>query len=48
LIPDGRKILVKEEDKFHYVQKRCYSTMAEEIKPQIESFLDGFHELIPA
>eukprot|EP01017_Pseudomicrothorax_dubius_P009141 TRINITY_DN1305_c0_g1_i2.p1 TRINITY_DN1305_c0_g1~~TRINITY_DN1305_c0_g1_i2.p1 ORF type:complete len:568 (+),score=175.51 TRINITY_DN1305_c0_g1_i2:66-1769(+) len=48
LIPNGRNILVTEENKQDYVREICYAKMAKDIKAQIEAFLDGFHELIPA
>lgn len=32
LIPNGRNIEVKEEDKMEYIQKKCYHLMAESIK----------------
>lgn len=47
LIPNGANIPVTEQNKLEYVQKYCYFKMAEAIKPQIESFLEGFHQLIP-
>lgn len=48
IIKDGSNILVTEENKLDYVQKVAYHKMAETIKLQIESFLEGFHELIPS
>jgi len=47
LIPDGRNTVVTEENKRDYVQKICYAKMANDIKEQIEAFLQGFHEIIP-
>ena len=47
LIPDGRNIVVTEENKRDYVQRICYAKMANDIKEQIEAFLQGFHEIIP-
>ena len=47
LIENGRNIEVNEENKFDYVQKLCYAKLFDTIKPQIESFLKGFYEIIP-
>lgn len=47
LIPNGRNIVVTEENKLDYVQKICYAKMAKDIQEQIKKFLEGFHELIP-
>jgi len=44
---DGRNILVTNENKREYVNLICTSKMASGIKAQIESFLQGFFELIP-
>ena len=48
LIPNGRNITVTQENKHDYVQKICYAKMAKDIQEQIEAFLEGFHEIIPA
>lgn len=48
LVPDGSNIPVNEENKLDYVNKLCYAKMAKDIKEQIESFLEGFHEVIPS
>ena len=47
LVENGSKIPVTEGNKLDYVNKLCYAKMAKDIKDQIESFLEGFHELIP-
>lgn len=47
LIPGGSEIEVTQENKLDYVQAYCYEKMAASIKAQIETFLEGFHELIP-
>jgi E3 ubiquitin-protein ligase HUWE1 len=47
LIPGGKEITVMEENKRDYVNKVCYAKMALSIKDQIESFLEGLHDLIP-
>lgn len=48
LIPDGRTITVTEENKHEYVKLVCEHKISRGIRPQIESFLEGFHELIPS
>ncbi|XP_041355177.1 E3 ubiquitin-protein ligase HACE1-like [Gigantopelta aegis] len=47
LIPNGREIAVTEDNKREYVQLVTELRMTQAIKPQIESFLSGFHEYIP-
>ena len=48
LIPDGRNIAVTEENKQDYVRLITELRLTNAIKPQIDSFLVGFHEIIPA
>jgi len=47
LKPGGKDILVTEENKEEYVQLAADMKMTKAIKPQIYSFLEGFHEFIP-
>ena len=47
LIENGRNIPVTNENKKDYVDKICYAKMAQNIKEQIQHFLQGFNELIP-
>lgn len=47
LIPDGRNILVTEENKYDYVKLVCQEKMTGSIKKQLNSFLEGFYEIIP-
>ena len=47
MIENGRNIPVTNENKKEYVDKICYAKMAENIKEQIQHFLQGFNELIP-
>jgi len=47
LIPNGRNIPVTDENKFDYVRLISHHRMTTAIKAQIESFLDGFYQLIP-
>eukprot|EP00743_Colponemidia_sp_Colp-15_P003757 GILK01004053.1.p1 GENE.GILK01004053.1~~GILK01004053.1.p1 ORF type:complete len:1970 (+),score=455.64 GILK01004053.1:306-6215(+) len=48
LKPNGRNIPVTENNKMEYVQLLCELKMTTAIKQQIDSFLEGFRELIPA
>ncbi len=43
----GLDISVTNENKLEYIKLLCYQKMAKEIEPQIESFLEGLHEIIP-
>ncbi|XP_065067816.1 E3 ubiquitin-protein ligase HACE1-like [Rhopilema esculentum] len=47
LKPGGCDILVTDENKEEYVQLAADMKMTKAIKPQIYSFLEGFHEFIP-
>ncbi|XP_067125918.1 E3 ubiquitin-protein ligase HACE1-like isoform X2 [Centruroides vittatus] len=47
LKPGGNKIPVTEENKHEYVQLVAELRMTRAIQPQIESFLEGFHQFIP-
>ncbi|CAA6672443.1 unnamed protein product [Spirodela intermedia] len=47
LKPDGRNIRVTEETKHEYVDLVADHILSTAIRPQINSFLEGFHELIP-
>jgi hypothetical protein len=47
LIPQGRTIQVTEENKQEYVKKVAEYRLFMSIKQQVESFLGGFHEVIP-
>jgi len=44
---DGRNILVTEETKREYVKLVCQEKMTASIRLQIDSFLEGFYEIIP-
>lgn len=48
LIPGGRDIAVTEENKKEYVQKLVEYRLTESVKEQLDSFLGGFHDIIPA
>ncbi|KAF9909831.1 hypothetical protein EC991_008002 [Linnemannia zychae] len=48
LKPNGRQIPVTEENKHEYVKYITEQKLTLAIKDQIHSFLQGFHEIIPA
>ena len=47
LVPNGRNILVTEENKSDYVRLVCQEKMTGSIKKQLNAFLEGFYEIIP-
>lgn len=47
LKPGGRNIRVTEETKHEYVDLVAEHILTNAIRPQINSFLDGFNELVP-
>ena len=48
LIENGSKIAVTEENKGDYVRLMAYHRMTTAIRDQIEAFLSGFYDLVPA
>ncbi|KAH7367184.1 hypothetical protein B0T11DRAFT_348394 [Plectosphaerella cucumerina] len=48
LCPDGRNIPVTEENKHEYVRLVVEHKLLSSVKEQMEHFLKGFHEIIPA
>ncbi|KAM3565487.1 hypothetical protein MY1884_000192 [Beauveria asiatica] len=48
LVPNGREIPVTEENKQEYVRLVVEHRLLTSVKDQMESFLKGFHEIIPA
>ncbi|KAK8133665.1 hypothetical protein PG984_005677 [Apiospora sp. TS-2023a] len=48
LIPNGRDIPVTEENKHDYVRLVVEHKLLKSVKDQMEHFLKGFHEIIPA
>lgn len=48
LKPDGSNIAVTEANKKEYVKLVAEHKLSTEIKPQIDAFLRGFHEIVPA
>lgn len=47
LIPNGRNIPVTEENKQEYVQLVVEHRLIKSVEQQLDSFLKGFHEIIP-
>lgn len=48
LIPDGRTIPVTEENKRDYVQKLVEYRLTGSVSEQLDHFIRGFHDIIPA
>ncbi|KKA29364.1 hypothetical protein TD95_001962 [Thielaviopsis punctulata] len=48
LVPDGRNIAVTEENKKDYVRLVVEHKLLSSVKEQMEHFLKGFHDIIPA
>lgn len=48
LIPNGRNIPVTDENKMEYVTLVTKHRMQTAIQQQIDAFLEGFHDLVPA
>ncbi|KAF4581941.1 TOM1 protein [Ophiocordyceps camponoti-floridani] len=48
LVPNGREISVSEENKHDYVRLVVEHKLLASVKDQMEHFLKGFHEIIPA
>lgn len=48
LIPGGRDIAVTDDTKHEYVRLLAHHRMTTAIRKQIDAFLEGFHELVPA
>lgn len=47
LIPNGRNIAVTDENKQDYIRLLAHHRMTSAIRAQIDSFLDGFFDLVP-
>ena len=47
LVVNGRNIYVTDENKLEYVRLVAHHRMTTAIRKQIDSFLEGFHELVP-
>lgn len=48
LIPNGRNIPVTDENKREYVNAQVRYRLTTSVKDQLESFVRGFHDIIPA
>ncbi|KEY66981.1 hypothetical protein S7711_05101 [Stachybotrys chartarum IBT 7711] len=48
LIPNGREVPVTEDNKHEYVRLVVEHKLLSSVKEQMENFLFGFHEIIPA
>jgi E3 ubiquitin-protein ligase HUWE1 len=48
LIPNGRNIPVTDENKREYVNAQVRYRLTTSVKDQLESFMKGFHDIIPA
>lgn len=48
LIPNGRNIAVTDENKHDYIRLIAHHRMTSAIRAQIDSFLQGFYDLVPA
>lgn len=48
LIPDGHKIAVNDANKAEYIKLLAQHRMTTAIRSQIDVFLEGFHDLVPA
>jgi len=47
LIPSGRNLVVTEENKMEYIRLVCQMKMTGAIRKQLNSFLEGFYDIIP-
>jgi E3 ubiquitin-protein ligase HUWE1 len=47
LIPNGRNVAVTDENKPEYVRLIAHHRMTSAIRAQIDSFLEGFYDLVP-
>ncbi len=48
MIPNGRNILVTDDNKADYIRLIAHHRMTSAIRAQIDSFLQGFYDLVPA
>lgn len=47
LKPNGRNVLVTDENKDEYIQLIAEYRLTTSIKPQLDAFLEGFYEIVP-
>ena len=48
LIPNGRNIAVTDSNKIDYIRLISHHRLTSAIRSQIDNFLEGFHDLVPA
>ncbi|KHN95843.1 TOM1 protein [Metarhizium album ARSEF 1941] len=48
LVPNGRDVVVTEDNKHEYVRLVVEHKLLSSVKDQMEKFLQGFHDIIPA
>jgi len=48
LIPNGRNIAVTDANKIDYIRLISHHRLTSAIRSQIDNFLEGFHDLVPA
>src|SRR4051794_10310187 len=48
LIPNGRNIAVTQDNKHEYVRLVIEYKLLNSVKEQMENFLKGFHDIVPA
>ena len=48
LVPGGRSLTVTDSNKHEYVRWVAHHRMTASFRAQIDSFLEGFHECVPA
>jgi len=47
LIPDGRNVIVTDQNKADYIRLVCQMKMTGAIRKQLAAFLEGFYDIIP-
>ena len=47
MIPNGRNIDLKNENKEYYVERKAYYTLYLSVQKQIDAFIEWFYEIIP-
>ena len=46
LLPGGAEIKVNDKNKYKYINRKIFYLLYESVKPQIDAFLEGFHQNI--
>ena len=47
LVPGGRDVVVTNDNKERYVERKAFYHLYRSVHEQIDAFLDGFYEIIP-